>query len=444
LSVALLAGLLLVSSRVDAAASAAFAVTLRSVSRIAEVSRGCHRQNAEVEQAVDPLRGQVYEAWMGCGGIGFARSTDGGRHFEAPLLVPGSVNSQGAGWDPALTVGPHGTVYLGFMLVRGEYTFPVVAASFDGGVSFGQVASLVPPVRKNWGDRDFIAAAPDGTLYVTWDYGPSAKVVTYICTPGGSCAFATGDLNVVIQKSIDDGRTWGPIVAVSPGFPASGGDSGPMVVEPNGRVDVLYQGYQITNTTTYTMNPAHQYFTASSDHGATWSPPVLLGDDRTGLTMSLAEWWIDGSIGLDAGGNLYATWDTQSGSGDHGWLTSSIDHGRHWSPLVRVVSDHSNAPHIVEVVGAGAGMAYVGWLSNSSPRGYAAYLRPYSISRGWLTSPLRVSGDMFGKPRVWPGDTFGISTLSNSEPVISWGSAVVTPDRRLRSEIYAATITFAG
>jgi hypothetical protein len=54
--------------------------------------------------------------------------------------------------------------------------------------SFGQVSSLVPPDRKNWGDRDFIAVAPDRTVYVTWDYGPERTSVTYICTKGGSCA----------------------------------------------------------------------------------------------------------------------------------------------------------------------------------------------------------------------------------------------------------------
>ena len=157
----------------------------------------------------------------------------------------------------------------------------------------------MPPIRKNWGDRDFIAVAPDGAVYVTWDYGPSAAAVTYICSPAGSCAFATGDLNVVIQKSTDGGKTWGPIIPVSPGFPASGGDSAPLVIEPDGRIDLEYQGYHITNDVTYTMTPAHSYFTSSDDGGKTWSAPVQVGADR--LTMSKAEWWIDGAIGIDAG-----------------------------------------------------------------------------------------------------------------------------------------------
>ncbi len=432
---------LVLSPSTTAAATGASAVT---VGHITNVSGACRGQNAEVQEAADPVRGYVYEAWMGCHGIGFARSTDGGRHFGAPTMVPDLYGSNGRAWDPAVTTGPDGTVYVAFMLNEAGYTFPVVAASFDQGRSFPQIASLIPPVRKNWGDRDFIAVAPDGTVYLTWDYGPKASVVTYICSQGGSCAFATGDLNVVIQTSTDHGRRWGPIVTVSPGFPASGGDSGPMVVEPGGRVDVLYQGYRITNDHTYTMKPAHEYFTSSTDRGSTWSAPVLVGQDRPDLTMSLAEWWIDGAIGIDPAGNLYATWDTQVDHRDVGWLAVSTDHGRQWSPLVRVTPDRDNAPHIVQVVGAGKGSAYVGWLSDSGTKGWAEYVRVYSLTRGWLTSPVRVSGALFGDPAVWPGDTFGLATLSSAEPIVSWGSASPTSAPNPKSEIYAARLHFAG
>ena len=119
-----------------------------SVSAIADVSRVCTGQNAEVEQATDASGRYVYELWMGCKGIAFARSADGGHHFGSPINVPGSVASS---WDPALAVAPNGTVYASFMItrkgtrirwlsvLRPRYTFP-------------QVASLVPPITQNWGD----------------------------------------------------------------------------------------------------------------------------------------------------------------------------------------------------------------------------------------------------------------------------------------------------
>jgi hypothetical protein len=410
-----------------------------SVGPVTDVST-CAGQNAEVEQAADPALGYVYETWMGCKGIAFARSTDGGRTFGTPISVPGSVGSNVNSWDPAVAVAPDGTVYAAFMIAKSGQWYPVVAASFDHGATFPQVSSLLPPDAKNWGDRDFIAVGPAGTVYVTWDYGPERTSVTFICATNGSCAFATGDLNVVLQKSTDHGRTWSPMSHISPGFPASGGDSAPLVVQPDGRIDVLYQGYQITNTATYAMNPAHSYFTYSTDQGDTWSQPVAVGPE--GGTMSLDEWWIDGDIAMDSGGNLYATWDTQGtnsdgSANDVGWLSYSVDDGTTWSAPIQAPADRLAVPHIMEVTGGGAGTAYVGWLSDSNPLGYAQYLRAFSVTRGWLSAPVQISSQ-FGDSSVWPGDTFGISSLSADRIVLSWGSA--TPATGKKSEIFAAGV----
>ena len=373
---------------------------------------------------------------MGCNGIGFARSADGGRTWSHPVTMPGSAN----GWDPAVAVAPEGVLYVSFMNSNNTHTYPVVDTSFNFGRTFRQSATLRPPDRNNWGDREFTATGPHGVVYLTWDYGPSAALVHSICTPGGSCAFATGDLNVVIQKSTDYGRTWGPMVHVSPGFPASGGDSAPMVVEPGGRIDMSYQGYNIYNLKTYAMYPANTYFTSSADGGRTWSAPVQVG--ASAGTMSLAEWWIDGAISSDAAANLYITWDTQGLSSDVGWLSYSADHGRTWSAPIRVTPDNNNATHIVQVAGGAPGMAYVGWLANSSPRGYAQYLRAFSITRGWLSGPRRISSQ-YGNSAIWPGDTFGISAFAGNPHrlMLSWGSAVAGS---ANSEIFAAPVTISG
>jgi hypothetical protein len=113
--------------------------------------------------------------------------------------------------------------------------------------------------------------------------------------------------------------------------------------------------------------------------------------------------------------------------------------------------DTDNAAHIVQVAGGRPGIAYVGWLADNSPHGYAQYLRVFSIRRGWLTPPIRVSR-RFGRKPVWPGDTFGIAVLRRpgnaaAAPAgagahrvsLTWGSAV-RPSRD--SEIYAAVVTF--
>jgi hypothetical protein len=395
-------------------------------------------QNAEAEQAIDPANSSyVYEVWMGCGtGIAFSRSSDGGLTFQTPIMAPGAPSDCDECWDPAVTVGPSGVVYVVFMAVENDQYFPVVDASFDNGRSFSQSVSLLPPVSKNWGDRPFIAQGPDGTVYVTWDYGPSRESMTYICN-GDICSFATGDINAVIQWSKDGGKTWSPIVPINPNFPAGGGDSAPILVEPNDRLDVLYQGYTVTNTSTYTLAPAHEYFTYSTDEGQTWSAPVMIGPSN--LTMSLAEWWIDGSLGRDSGGNLYSTFDTQ-GTYDIGWLSYSTNDGATWSSLARVTHDNDNATHIMEVAGGGMGTAYVAWLSDNSSLGYAQYVQAFSSTKSLLLPSINVS-QYYGNASIWPGDTFGISWATGTKLVVSWGSAV---SGSKYSAIYVRTIEFTN
>jgi hypothetical protein len=391
---------------------------------VVEVSRGCAGQNAEVEQAVDyPY---VYETWIGCDGIGFARSTDGGRSFERPRRVPGSAGHgtwrignaffPTKGWDPAVTVARDGTVYVSYMTRKRPYMHPVVAVSADHGASFTRVAQVMPPAQHkvNWADRSFIAVAPDGTIYLTWTYGQSARQILT----------GRGTARVVLQSSADGGKTWSGITPVSRKF--LGGAIAFLLVEPDGRIDVLmWAGH-------------HDYFTSSQDGGRSWSKPVAV-QPGVGRINSPPVYWIDTALGIDAGGTLYATWDTQRPDGDIGWLSYSTNHGKTWSAARRVTPDHGNAGHIMTVAGGQPGIAYLGWLSLHSRRGFSQYLRPFSVHRGWLTAPIRVSRKS-GNPKIWPGDTIGISvTRGHGRPrvMVSWGSAV--SDRL--SQIWTTSVT---
>jgi hypothetical protein len=394
------------------------------------ISTGCQGDNAEVEEASGPP-GYVYAEWIGCGGIGFARSTDSGRHFGAPVTVPGS---RGTSWDPAITVAADGTVYAAFMHGDGRYMYPVVAVSRDHGAAFTGVHADLPPAAGNWGDRVFIAAGPRNQLFLTWDYGPSAAKVKVLCPKGGSCAFSSGDLNVVIQESSNGGATWGPMVHLEPGFPLGGGYYAPLLVAPGGGVDVLYVAHP-TDPGTGRLHPGYAYFTSSAD-GVRWPAAGHRLWPGKG-TLALPEWWIDGDISADAAGNLYVTWDTQTGAGDIGWLTCSRDGGRTWSAPLRVTPDTGNAPHIVESAGGQAGIAYIAWQTSAPAQGYATYLRPFSIQRGWLAPAVKVSAG-YGNARIWPGDTFGIAALPSGGVSLTWGSAVGTSKH---SAIYASVVT---
>lgn len=409
--------------------------------RVVRVS-GCPGPNAEVEQAVDGR--YVYEAWIGCGHrIGFARSVDGGRTFGRSKTVPGSlIAGRPHAWDPAVAVAPNGAVYVSFMVhalvatsksTVNEVT-PVVAVSQNHGTSFARVTHLPVPTpttpRGNFGDRDFIAVGPDGTVYVTWDYAPRADVVRIRCLRGASCVFAGGDFNAAIQRSSDGGRTWTEPTPIGPGFPLGGVYSAPVIAQSDGTLDVLLWQHP-TDPKTLAVSPGQELFTRSADGGRTWSHPVVVGP-RAG-TIPLETWWIDGALAVDSAGNLYASWDTGRGARDTGWLAWSKNGGRRWSTPVRVASSRSQ--HLLEVAPAGRGQAFVAWQTPVRHKGYATFLRPFSLGQGW-TGAARMVSKRYGQMGVWPGDTFGLSQLGSSA-ILSWGSAI---GGRARSEIYSSAV----
>lgn len=131
------------------------------VSPVSVVSAGCKGPSAEVVSAVG-RPDYVYEAWIGCGGEGFSRSTDGGLHCQKPIMLPDSSDSD----DPALAEAPDGTVYVPYLRYFDGYAYPVVATSFDHRATFPQASSLIPSVKGNWGDRDFIAAGRHGLRHL--------------------------------------------------------------------------------------------------------------------------------------------------------------------------------------------------------------------------------------------------------------------------------------
>jgi hypothetical protein len=408
----------------------------------------CLDKTGDVEpvQAVDGR--YVYEAWIGCGGftIGFARSTNGGRTFgPAGQVISPAVPGGSAEWDPAIAVAPDGTVYVAYMTHAADGAVstgatPAVAVSTDHGKTFARVSTLPVPgsgdSSSNWGDRPFIAVGPDGTVYVTWDYGPPGDRVQVKQDLGGSNYFTAGEFNAVVQKSSDEGRTWTQPTPISPDFPLGGVYSAPIVAEADGALDVLYWQHP-TNPNTLALSRGREYFTRSIDGGATWSTPVPV--DPGAGTIALPTWWIDGSLAVDRAGNLYAVWDTQRGRRDTAWLAWSTDHGQHWSKRLRVISSKPRGAlkneNLIAVAAAGKHNVYVGWQTTATGW-YATYVRRLVTGRGWTSHALRISwGD--GNPAGWPGDTLGISIKPSGAAIVSWGDQIGGE----LPKIYAASVT---
>jgi hypothetical protein len=400
-----------------------------------EVSANCSNvSNAEVEQAYDPASGNLYEAWIGCGGIGFGRSTDLGYSFEDVQLVLGSA---GNSWDPSVAVAPNGTVYVGYMANNGSGDAPYVAWSLDHGRSFAGESTAFVPNRSEFSDRDFLAVAPNGTVYLTWDYSPNASLDQVQCAAGGSCYFTAGDYNAVLERSTDGGRNWSAPVAIDPEYPDGGAPAAPLLVEPNGRIDVLYEDYNVSAG--HQLTTGRNFFASSTDGGATFSAPV----PASNLTFPNSDWWINGALARDSSGTLYATFDAPSGGYDSAWATVSRSDGATWSAPIALNPDTDSAPHILaEGAGGENGTAYVVWMSNNSTSGWSFFEATLGNNGSSLSSPIRVS-DQFGLNGVWTGDTVGASYLGGGRVAVSFGLAEAQQGGSPYSQIYAAVLGVA-
>lgn len=388
--------------------------------------------NAEVEQAYDAAAGVLYETWIGCQGIGFSRSTDGGQSFIGAQTVAGSV---GYSWDPAIAVAPNGTVFVAYMTNQGSGDTPMVAWSTDHGASFAGDAAVFTPTGQDFSDRDFVAVAPNGTVYLTWDYSPNASIDQIACPPGASCYFTAGDYNAVLSWSSDGGRHWSSPVAVDPEYPWGGAVAAPLLVEPNGSIDILYEDYA-TNASTHALGRGYNYFTQSTDGGRSFSARQAVAN----RSFSNEVWWIDGDIARDAGGTLYATFDASNGTNDSAYVAVSTTDGARWAAPVRLNPDNDSAAHIMVEVSAGApGLAHVTWMTNNSTGGgWVTALASLSANGSVLSQPTLVS-DRVGTAGYWVGDTLGISELGGGAVAVSWTYAI---DRNgtTDSQVYAAVV----
>ncbi len=398
-----------------------------------EVNGSLSFVNAEVESAVDPVTGYAYDLWMadyGFGGIGFARSTDSGHSFQPAFFIPGSEEhydyfdptNYTLSWDPAIAVSSDGIVYAAFMLANGTTNpagSPYVAVSYDHGASFSPAVPVLIPNAMAFGDREFIAVGPDGTVYVTWNFAPKARYITFLCAPSGSCSYASGGFNLEITASHDHGQTWSKPTVVSPNYPRGGALEGPLVVGSNGEIFVAFDMFPTAKN--YSLSPGQEWFTSSTDGGATWSAPVLLSGSYDCL---LTTWWIETTIGLGASGTIYVSFDVETPTGDVGFVRYSNDNGVTWSPLIRITPDVDEAAHIMQVAPGENGVVYLGWLTNNATDGsWNVYVSALSTLKGTLSPPTLVS-PLPGSPFWWPGDTIGMAYLGHGKVSLSWGSQV--------------------
>ena len=251
-----------------------------------------------------PWRGNVYVAWTEFRRhetvILFSRSTDGGRRFDAPVVIsdnPGSPkDSTGAAEGTDVAVAADGTVFV----VWSDSTGILLDRSLDGGVTFGADQRIAPT-----GDIVFNAAGvarANGYPSLEIDRGSGRMDVIWVEPRGGR----TG---IMFSGSADGGDVWSGPREIPAGMPTAPGSrfSAWLGHDPSDG-DLVVGYYQATST-------GLAYMLAwSSDDGRTFSAwpwsasPFQPGGEFLGDYTGVAA----------AGGVAYGLWtvtapgDTQS------------------------------------------------------------------------------------------------------------------------------------
>ncbi|MGW7383035.1 exo-alpha-sialidase [Streptomyces sp. NPDC054794] len=149
------------------------------------------------------------------------------------------------------------------------------------------------------------------------------------------------DIDIVVKRSTDDGRTWSPLSVVNEGAGDTHGNPAPIVDRETGRI-LLAETYNTGRTDGASCSvpcdrtPHLQY---SDDDGLTWSQPRDLSPEI--LPANWNSWYATGPVhglqltrGKDAGRLVFGvnteTWDGTRISANHAALIVSDDGGDHW------------------------------------------------------------------------------------------------------------------
>ncbi len=357
--------------------------------------------NSEVEPfvAVNPTDPDnvvaVYQQdrWSngGAHGLVTAVSHDGGaswsRAFAHFSTCSGGTAANGGAYDrasdPWVTFAPNGDAYQISLSASADLLTSaiLVSKSTDGGDTWGEPTTLISERSPfNFNDKESITADPTSAerVYAVWDR--SRK-------PGENADFNAlhsfafrGD--PMLSRTTDAGAHWSAprdILNRNANLFTIGNQ---IAVLPDGTlVDVfnLARGSGVQPS----ANQLLQAVIRSTDHGDTWSDPIVIAQDRsidvrdpdTGADVRAGEGLPD--IAVDrTNGNLYAVWDDGrfSGGAHSGIaLSMSADGGLTWSAPIQVNQTPAGfdafTPSVEVAADGTVGVAYYDFRTNTPADG---------------------------------------------------------------------------
>jgi hypothetical protein len=272
-------------------------------------------------------KGVLYVAFVGLRGptntptgLYLTRSTDHARSFSAPWPVLGPGNYQ-ARMAIDRSLGQDGRIYLVWLHLTAPPTLGglppsdnplLVTHSDDGGRTFA-AQSRVSEVARARSVAPAIAVDGAGSLVVA-HYDLSADAVDYQGLEGTS---HQGPWSLIVLRSTDGGRTFATVL-VQDG------------IVPTQRVQLIFTmpppalavdrgGLIVLAWPDARRGDADVFLRRSADRGASWDPPLRLGDDPAGdrVVQYLPRWqsrpaggWTRSSTTVGATGPACATTST--------------------------------------------------------------------------------------------------------------------------------------
>lgn len=220
------------------------------------------------------------------------------------------------------------------------------------------------------------------------------KTLLAFCEGRKNSASDTGEIHLLLKRSLDGGETWGDVQLVASDGADTCGNPCPIVDRSTGIVWLLFcknPGHHEEGTITDGHSFRSVWVTKSADLGVTWSKPVDITKQVKEPTWT---WYATGpGHGIQLkNGRLLAACDhvskiTGKPSGHHSHVIYSDDHGRTWK-IGGVVDAGTNESTAVEL---SDGRVYINCRNSRS--GIAP---PVGRVCAWSTD----GGVTFGKPFV--------------------------------------------
>jgi hypothetical protein len=315
---------------------------------------------------------------------------------------------------------------------------PGTSRSTDGGQTWSVPAggAILPnPPGFSWGRRDAASQLAGGDSAVAWALGDTVYRSTLgfhdnASPPSNDCSGG----GFYVYRSDDGGDTWtlpahGPVAAnTHPVFR----DKEYIAADANPSSRFAGNVYAVWSDDNYSGCP-QQFsvnfvrrdivFSASSDDGASWSTPTILG---TGCLEAAVP-------AVAANGDLYVAWN-DCNQGVREIVRKSNDGGASFQPAVAAASGLANPPNPLvgskfHVNGPFPAIAtdptnpmnvYVTWSSNNGASQTDVFLsRSLDGGATWSSTPVRVNDDAIGNPR----DQFfpWIAVRADGSVLVTWG-----------------------